>query len=410
MTSSSFDVIAILPPYLAGNDKFTGLMTRAGINIRDISGEAHAEFNYILCSMRADAVLILVDATFGLEKRSLWAKSLACLAAIPNIIITIDNKAMVDYSRQQFDAFHGAFSDAAREFDCPNLQALPSDIAAGDNLRKPSQNMSWYKGPTLLDCLEKHRQKPKDQSVRMGNAQTSDQFAVHLCWLSASPMLPGRQYIFDNGDQKHEANISALKYRLNPETMEHQAAKRLFAGNIGYGNLSLDTAISFAPFEENREAGSFTLKDKESGEMQAFGLIKHSLRRATNIRWQQVYVDKQARSDQKRQKPFVLWFTGLSGSGKSTIAALVEKNCTLWDTTPICLMATMIANIINSIKQGKTLTLPNDNDGLVFVPTYVNDTARAFGLKNSCSTSTNAKRGSRHCSQHPTACSAYCLF
>ncbi|MCP4934540.1 MAG: adenylyl-sulfate kinase [bacterium] len=326
MTSSKpFHLITILPPYLVGDDKLAGLTTSDKMLISDISGQAHKDFNNTLLSSYADAVLIIVDGAFGLEKKSLWAKSLTCLAAIPDVIIAIDNMAMIDYSTKHFDVLCEEFSESTKEFNCRNLHIVPTDIASGENLHKSSANMSWYDGLPLIPLIEKQQQKQRAEPTREDSIRTSDQFAMHLCWLAPTPMIPGRQYVFDKDGQKFEAGISTLKHRLNPETMEHQAAKCLFAGNIGYGNISLETAIPFAPFEKDRKAGSFTLKDKESGETVAMGLIKHSLRRATNIRWQQVFVDKLARAKQKRQTPFVLWFTGLSGSGKSTIASLVEK-------------------------------------------------------------------------------------
>ncbi len=348
MTSSSdnrsaFDLLLILPPYLmqekacvqlfpaaksfaaSGRDTIARFGDPASdLTVIDISGQAHRSFNHALLSSNADAALIIVDGAFGLEKRSLWVKLLACLAALPDIIIAIDNMALADYSRTHFEALRDEFEDST-EFGSQKLHFVPIDMASSDNLNEASKNIDWYEGQPLLSLVEKIQHQQRPPPTVSEPAQNSDQFAVHLCWIADAPMLPGRHYMFDNGEQQIIANISALKHRINPETMGHQAAKRLFPGNIGYGNLSLETAVPFAPFEENRRTGSFMLNDVETGEPMAFGLIKHSLRRATNIRWQQVLVDKAARSEQKTQKPFVLWFTGLSGSGKSTIAALVEK-------------------------------------------------------------------------------------
>ena len=156
-------------------------------------------------------------------------------------------------------------------------------------------------------------------------AEMSDQLAAHVIWMDQKPMLPGRKYILKSGAQNASASISTLKYKLNVDNLEHQAGKDLELNEVGYCNLSLDRSIVFDAYNNDREMGGFILVDRLTNATVGAGMIEFGLRRATNIQWQKLDVDKTVRAEQKGQKPCVLWFTGLSGSGKSTVASLLEK-------------------------------------------------------------------------------------
>jgi bifunctional enzyme CysN/CysC len=153
----------------------------------------------------------------------------------------------------------------------------------------------------------------------------SDQLAAHLVWFDDDAMLPGRRYLLKCGTATAGAVISTLKHRVAIDTMEHQAAATLEANEIGYVNLSLDRPLVCEAYRDNRDLGSFILIDALSHRTAAAGMIDHPLRRATDIRWQALKVDKSMRAGLKQQRPCVLWLTGLSGAGKSAIANLVEK-------------------------------------------------------------------------------------
>lgn len=153
----------------------------------------------------------------------------------------------------------------------------------------------------------------------------ADQFQARLVWMHEDPLLPGRSYLLKTGATVVPAQVSDLKYRVEVNTLEHQAAKTLALNEIGVGNLALGRAISFDAYGENAPTGAFILIDRLTNATVAAGMIDFPLRRATNIHWQEISVDKRSRSLHKGQKPAVLWFTGLSGSGKSTLANLVEK-------------------------------------------------------------------------------------
>ena len=156
-------------------------------------------------------------------------------------------------------------------------------------------------------------------------AHVSDQVAAHLVWMAPEPMLPGRVYELTAGSQQATATISTLKHKLSVDTLEHQAGKTLEAYEVGYCNLGFSRELVFDPFDENPETGGFRLYDRDTKELVGRGLIAFGLRRATNISWQALDIDKSARAGLKRQRPCVLWFTGLSGAGKSTVASLLEK-------------------------------------------------------------------------------------
>jgi bifunctional enzyme CysN/CysC len=154
--------------------------------------------------------------------------------------------------------------------------------------------------------------------------QTTDQLAVHLIWMSDQPMFPGRQYYLKSGTRTVPCTVSELKHTVNVNTMETQPAKSLALNEVGVANLSLGQRIAFEPFGVNTELGSFILIDRQTNATVGAGLFDFSLRRADNIVWQALAVDKAARSALKHQTPCVVWLTGLSGSGKSTIANLLE--------------------------------------------------------------------------------------
>ncbi len=153
----------------------------------------------------------------------------------------------------------------------------------------------------------------------------ADQFAAHLLWMGDEPLFPGRPYWLKIGTRTVAASISEIKHRVDTNTQEHIAAKRLALNEIGYCNLSLEVPVVFAPYAQNRALGGFILIDRQSNATVGAGTLDFALRRAGNVHWQHLDVDRAARARIKGQSPKVLWFTGLSGAGKSTIANLVEK-------------------------------------------------------------------------------------
>ena len=156
-------------------------------------------------------------------------------------------------------------------------------------------------------------------------AEVADQFEATLVWMAEEPMYPGRPYLLKIGTRSVNATVTEPKYRVHVNTLEHLAAKQLELNEIGVVNLSLDRPVAFDPYEDNRETGGFILIDRISNATVGAGMLHFALRRAHNIHLQHVDVHKAARAALKGQQPCVVWFTGLSGAGKSTIANLVEK-------------------------------------------------------------------------------------
>ena len=155
--------------------------------------------------------------------------------------------------------------------------------------------------------------------------EVADQFEAVIIWMDEHDMLPGRSYWLKLGTSTVAARLNPPKYEINVDTREHVAARTLALNGIGICTLSTDRPIPFAPYEENRALGGFILIDRETNATAGAGLIRFALRRSHNIHWQELDVTKEKRAALKQQRPAVLWFTGLSGAGKSTIANLVEK-------------------------------------------------------------------------------------
>ena len=154
--------------------------------------------------------------------------------------------------------------------------------------------------------------------------QVADQFAAHLVWMGSEPLFPERSYLMKINNGTLTASITGLKHRIDVNTLAKLAAKTLALNEVGVCNLSVARPIAFDAYADNRATGAFILIDRYTNETVAAGMIDFALRRATNIHHQNITVSKSARAELMHHRPAVLWFTGLSGAGKSTIANLVE--------------------------------------------------------------------------------------
>ena len=155
--------------------------------------------------------------------------------------------------------------------------------------------------------------------------QVADQFAAHLLWMGEQALLPGRPYWLKMGARTVTAQVTDIKHKVDVNTQAELAARTLDLNEVGYCNLSLDQAIAFEPYSRSRTLGGFILVDRQTNATVAAGTLDFALRRSANIHWQHLDVDRAARARLKGQQPRVLWFTGLSGAGKSTIANRVDK-------------------------------------------------------------------------------------
>ncbi|MEM5451457.1 sulfate adenylyltransferase subunit CysN [Paraburkholderia guartelaensis] len=156
-------------------------------------------------------------------------------------------------------------------------------------------------------------------------AQVADQFEATLVWMSDEPMLRGRSYLLKLATRTVTATVMPLKYKVNVNTLEHVAGETLTLNEIGVAEIELDRTIAFDPYENNRETGGFIVIDRMTNNTVGAGMLRFALRRASNIHWQALEVDKRARRVLNGHQSGVVWLTGLSGAGKSTIANLLEK-------------------------------------------------------------------------------------
>ncbi|WFU22127.1 sulfate adenylyltransferase subunit CysN [Bradyrhizobium sp. CB1717] len=155
--------------------------------------------------------------------------------------------------------------------------------------------------------------------------EVSDQFAAHVIWMSDQQLMPGRSYLARIGTRTTPVTITGIKYKIDVNTREHLAARTLGLNDIAFCNLSTDTPVAFDPYGQNRKTGSFIVIDRLTNHTLGAGMIAFGLRRATNVHWQATLIGRSERAEQKHQKPAIIWFTGLSGAGKSTIANIVER-------------------------------------------------------------------------------------
>ena len=182
-------------------------------------------------------------------------------------------------------------------------------------------------GDAVTLCLDREIDISRGDVIAEADASVpvTDQFAAHLVWMDHAPLLPERTYLLKLGTKTIGAAVTRLKYKEDVNSGEHLAADTLGLNEVGFVNFNLDQPIAFEPYKDNKALGGFILIDRISNQTVAAGMVAFGLRRATNLVWQEVDVDKTARAKQNQQKPCLLWFTGFSGAGKSTIANLVEK-------------------------------------------------------------------------------------
>lgn len=182
-------------------------------------------------------------------------------------------------------------------------------------------------GASVTLCLSDELDCSRGDVIAVTDAppEAADQFEATIIWMDDTPMLPSRPYWLKIGAQTVTAQVQAPKFQVNVNTMERLAAKTLSLNAIGVANLSTDRPVVFEPYAQSRALGGFILIDKMSNATVGAGLLHFALRRSQNVHWQALDVSREARAELKHQQPCVLWFTGYSGAGKSTIANLVEQ-------------------------------------------------------------------------------------
>jgi bifunctional enzyme CysN/CysC len=376
--------------------------------VADCPGHEQYTRNMATGASTADAAVILIDARKGVLTQTKRHSYLVQLLGLRHVILAVNKMDLVGYDQAVFDRIAADYAAFAREIGLADVAAVPISGLKGDNISKPSAEMPWYAGETLLERLET---LPLDQAedaarpfrmpvqwvnrpnldfrgfsglivagtVRPGDPvrilpsgrttsiarivtadgdlthavagqsvtltladevdcargsviataddppQAADQFEATLVWMADEPLLPGRGYWLKLAAQTVSATVQPPKYQVNVNTLEHLAAKTLDLNAIGVVQLATDRPLVFEPYEESRDLGGFILIDKVTNATVAAGMIRFALRRSQNVHWQALDVTRERRAELKNQKPAVVWLTGLSGAGKSTIANLVEK-------------------------------------------------------------------------------------
>jgi bifunctional enzyme CysN/CysC len=375
--------------------------------VADTPGHEQYTRNMVTGASTADVAVILIDARRGVLTQTRRHSYIVSLLGIRKVALAINKMDLMAFSEELYNAIVHEYRAFAAQIGLEDITPIPLSALRGDNMLERSARTPWYRGPTLMEYLERVeieddlQSKPfrlpvqwvnrpnqdfrgfagtiASGSIRKGDAiralpsgrqsriarivthegdlaeavagqsitltlteeidvsrgdvlaaagsppAVADQFQCTLIWMHEEPMLPGRPYLLKLGARTVTASITAPKYKVNVNTLEHLAAKQLELNEIGVCNISLDRPVAFDAYADNREMGGFILIDKLSNDTVGAGLLSFALRRAENIHWQALDVNKLARSSLKGQRACVLWFTGLSGAGKSTVANLVEK-------------------------------------------------------------------------------------
>lgn len=319
------------------------------VNKMDLVGYDRAVFDEIVADYREFATSIGIDAftaipisgfkgdnITALSTNTPWFTGPALMEHLETVPVGATDRARpfrmpvqwVNRPNLDFRGFAGTVAsgtikpgDAVRVLPSGRTSTVSRIVTFDGDLAEAGQDQSVTL--TLADEVDCSR---SDVIVAAGDPpEVADQFSATLVWMDQSPLLPGRSYWLKLGTQTVSATIREPEYAIDVNTMAHLSAKALALNDIGVAEVATDRGIVFEPYEQNRDLGGFILIDKLTNATVAAGMIRRALRRAQNVHWQAVEITRDLHAAQKGQQPRLLWFTGLSGSGKSTIANLVEK-------------------------------------------------------------------------------------
>lgn len=376
--------------------------------VADAPGHEQYTRNMVTGASTADVALLLVDAERaggGLLPQTIRHSAVCALMGIPDIIVAVNKMDRLDYSREAYSKIELEYRNRIQKLSFRSVTCLPVSALHGDNVCNRSEAMPWYKGPVLLDILEKLESAGTDEgalrlpvqwvaskppfrgltgtvasgTVRKGQRiallpsgrtstiatvaapdgdrteakrgeavcvsladdvdvsrgemivdadnqpEVADQFSARMVWLNEPALVEGRTYIFRTATTEARATIAEVSSRVDLHSMDESPSKELHPNDIGRVKFALERRIPFEPYDKNRDLGGFLLVDRVSGNTLGAGMIEHALHRSHAITWHSFELGKEAYAAQKLQKPCVLWFVGLSASGKSTLADLTAK-------------------------------------------------------------------------------------
>jgi bifunctional enzyme CysN/CysC len=381
---------------------------RRSFMVADTPGHEQYTRNMATGASNAQLAIILVDARKGVLVQTRRHSFISALLGIRHVVLAVNKIDLVDYGKQAFERIVADYQAFAAALGFESIVPIPLSARHGDNVIARSSKTAWYRGPCLLDYLERidvqseAANRPfrfpvqwvnrpdsefrgyagtvvsgsiapgddivvaasgrpsriarivtadgdRDRAVA-GDAVTitladdidvgrgdmlarpaerpdvADQFAAHLIWMDQDALVPGRSYVLRIGTQSAvSASVTTIKYKIDVNTREHLAAHRLALNEIGFCNLATALPVSFDAYEANRRTGAFIVIDRYTNRTVGAGMIAFALRRAANIAWQPLSIGRTDRAGLKSQRPCIIWFTGLSGAGKSTIANLVDQ-------------------------------------------------------------------------------------
>jgi bifunctional enzyme CysN/CysC len=373
--------------------------------IADAPGHEQYTRNMAVAASRADIALVLVDATRGIRTQTLRHITICSLMGVTKIAVVVNKLDGVDYSEQVFKEIQAGLHETISRLEISNVQFVPVSALAGDNVVNGTENMTWYRGPTLLEYIQEWNVEAAGENLPRLNVQMisraenfrgvagtvvggsfsvgdevsvlpskkkatisqistfdgdsrsaedgkavtlvlepdvdatrgdaieltakattpADRFTSTVVWLGESELITSKSYLLISGSTQVPAIVTNIRHALNINNGEHDAAKTLKTNEIGVVELATDAPIALVSYKQNRFKGNFILVDRATMNTVGAGMVTHALRRSDNISEQAYEIDRQARQNQKSQKATVVWLTGLSGSGKSTIANALEK-------------------------------------------------------------------------------------
>ena len=271
----------------------------------------------------SDVSVMIVDARDGVTAQARQYAASARSSGIRHIVLALNKLDLAGWDRTAFETVEAAFGEFASRFEFTTAAVIPISAVSGENIDTRSARATWYGGPTLLEHLAALH-LDADLSRGPNEPQVTEQFAAHIACVSDQELLPGREYKLRLAGQELTASVTAVKYRLDIDSLHREPARTLARGEIGVCTIATHTPLTLGAQPAPPHSDRFILSDLYTDETIAAGSVDFALRRGMNIHWQPLTVTKDLRASLKAQRPCVVWFTGLSGSGKSTIANLVE--------------------------------------------------------------------------------------
>jgi bifunctional enzyme CysN/CysC len=377
--------------------------------VADTPGHEEYTRNMAVGASFAQLAVILIDASQGILTQTRRHARICALMGVKYFVFAVNKMDLLQYRQLEFQKLEKEIKKLAVDLDINNLQIIPVSATEGDNVTFKSDNMSWYKGPALLEYLEnvdvseneeidyfvmpvQRVSRPNSSfrgfqgSICAGSVHNGDEitvlpsgekahvqqiikagkesdsagigdpvvvtldreidvsrgcvlvsdstitdihvsrmFTAQLLWMDDEPLYQGKNYLLRVGTRIIPSSVMKIKYKIDVNTGERVATTKIYKNEIAVCDIGASQNIVFSNFENLHALGSLILIDRVTNMTSGCGVIEHSLRRSDNLTWQQTDVSRDSRAERMNQKPVTIWFTGLSGSGKSTIANALEK-------------------------------------------------------------------------------------